>query len=136
MRQELHDKFNIEFKSKYAKTHDAVYLNVLLGETAAGGGVQKTLNRQKKKYKEMLRVIHTTKKVEPHPFSVLPKVPVDVRESVRDALLDLGQSEKGQKLLAKIPMSKIGPANMDDYIILKSLGLDRYYVAPSNSENK
>ena len=136
MRQELHDKFNIEFKSKYAKTHDAVYLNVLLGEAAAGGGVQKTLNRQKNEYKQMLRVIHKTKEVEPHPFSVLPKVPVDVRERVRAALLDMGRSEKGQKLLVKIPISKIDPASMDDYLMLKSLGLNRLYVAPSDSENK
>ena len=136
IRQELHEKFNIEFKAKYTKTHDAVYLNVLLGETAAGGGVQKTLNSQKKKYREMLRVIHKTTEVEPHPFSVLPNVPEDVRERVRDALLDMGQSEKGRKLLAKIPISKIGPASMDDYLILKTMGLDRYYVVPSNSENK
>lgn len=41
MRQELTDNYGLHFSSRYVKTHDSVYLNVLLGEAAAGGGVQK-----------------------------------------------------------------------------------------------
>jgi phosphonate transport system substrate-binding protein len=131
MRQELHDHFGIKFNSKYVKTHDSVYLNVLLGEADAGGGVQKTLNRQKDQYKKQLRVIHKTKEVEPHPFVVLPEVPVEIRNRIRDALLDIGQSKEGRKLLAKIPMKKIGLADMNDYSPLKSMGLKRFYVSPN-----
>ncbi len=130
IRQELHDKFDIKFKSQYVKTHDSVYLNVLLGKVAAGGGVQKTLNNQKDQYQEMLRVIHKTKAVEPHPFAALAEVPVEVRDRIRDALLEIGQSEKGQKLLARIPIKKIGSSSMDDYSPLKSMGLERFYVSP------
>lgn len=131
MRQELHDKFGIEFKTNYVKTHDSVYLNVLLGEASAGGGVQKTLNEQKKQYKDMLRVIYQTQKVAPHPLAVLPDVPVEIRDRVRDALLEIGQSKEGQELLSKIPMKKIGPASMQDYMPLKDIGLERFYVGPS-----
>ena len=131
MRQELHDKFGIEFKTNYVKTHDSVYLNVLLGEASAGGGVQKTLNEQKKQYKDMLRVIYQTQKVAPHPLAVLPDVPAEIRERVRDALLEIGQSKEGQELLSKIPMKKIGPASMQDYLPLKDIGLERFYVGPS-----
>ena len=131
MRQELHDKFGIEFKTNYVKTHDSVYLNVLLGEASAGGGVQKTLNEQKKQYKDMLRVIYQTQKVAPHPLAVLPDVPAEIRERVRDALLEIGQSKEGQELLSKIPMKKIGPASMQDYLPLKDMGLKRFYVGPS-----
>ena len=131
MRQELHDKFGIEFKTNYVKTHDSVYLNVLLGEASAGGGVQKTLNEQKKQYKDMLRVIYQTQKVAPHPLAVLPDVPVEVRDRVRDALLEIGQSKEGQELLSKIPMNKIGPASMQDYLPLKHIGLERFYIGPS-----
>ena len=131
MRQELHDKFGIEFKTNYVKTHDSVYLNVLLGEASAGGGVQKTLNEQKKQYKDMLRVIYQTQKVAPHPLAVLPDVPVEIRDRVRDALLEIGQSKEGQELLSKIPMNKIGPASMQDYMPLKDIGLERFYVGPS-----
>lgn len=132
MRQELHDKFGIKFKSNFVKTHDSVYLNVLLDEASAGGGVQKTLNRQKNQYKEMLRVIHKTQEVAPHPIAVLPDVPVEIRDRIHDALLKMGQSKEGRKLLSKIPMKKIGPASMDDYLPLKDLGLERFYVSPSN----
>ena len=131
MRQELHDKFGIEFKTNYVKTHDSVYLNVLLGEASAGGGVQKTLNEQKKQYKDKLRVIYQTQKVAPHPLAVLPDVPVEVRDRVRDVLLEIGQSKEGQELLSKIPMNKIGPASMQDYMPLKDIGLERFYVGPS-----
>ena len=130
MRQELHDLFNISVKPRYVKTHDSVYLNVLLGETAAGGGVQKTLNRQKPEYKNSLRVIHTTKKVPPHPLAALPSVPEEVRTAVHKAMLKLGESEQGKKLLSKIPMKQIGPATMNDYQPLKRIGLERFYVAP------
>ena len=131
MRQELHDKFGIEFKTNYVKTHDSVYLHVLLGEASAGGGVQKTLNSQKNEYQEMLRVIHRTEEVAPHPFAALPEVPVVVRDSVRDALLEMGQSEEGQELLSNIPMKSIGSANLNDYSPLKSMGLERFYVPPA-----
>ena len=98
IRKDLQDDFDINFQPQYVKTHDSVYLNVLLGEVSAGGGVQKTLNRQKPQYKEMLRVIHTTQKVEPHPLAVLPETPEEVRTRVQDALLEIGQSVEGKKL--------------------------------------
>jgi phosphonate transport system substrate-binding protein len=130
MRQELHDKFDIEFKSNYVKTHDSVYLNVILGEASAGGGVQESLNAQKLQYKDMLRVIHKTQGVEPHPIAVLAKIPVEVRDRIRDVLLEMGQSKEGKELLSKIPMNRIGPASMDDYLPLKEMNLKRFYVAP------
>jgi len=130
IRQELHDEFGIRFESIFVKTHDSVYLNVLLNEVSAGGGVQRTLDQQKDQYKKMLRVIHKTKEVEPHPFVVLPDVPVEVQNRVRDALLEMGQLKEGKALLSKIPIGKIGPASMDDYLPLKLMRLERFYSDP------
>lgn len=131
MRQELHDKFGIKFNASFVKTHDSVYLNVLLNEVAAGGGVQKTLDRQKKQYKEMLQVIHKTQEVAPHPLAALPGVPDEARRRVQDALLKMGESEEGKALLSRIPIKRIGPASLDDYLPLKDMGLERFFVAPS-----
>ena len=128
MRQELNDIFHIKIKPKYVKTHDSVYLNVLLKEAAAGGGVQKTLNRQKESYRSALTIIHRTKDVAPHPFAVHPRVPDKVRRSVREALLKLGKSANGSALLSKIPMKKIGKSSMNDYLPLNKMGLERFYV--------
>jgi len=127
IRQELQDKFGVTVKPKFVKTHDSVYLNVLLGETVAGGGVQKTLLRQKKEYRDNLKVIHTTEKVAPHPFAALPSVPPAIRERVQEAFLSMGQEESGRLLLEKIPMKKIGTASLEDYKPLLQMGLERYY---------
>lgn len=130
MRQELHDKFGVTVKPKYVKTHDSVYLNVLLGEAAAGGGVQKTLQRQKEEYQENLHVIHTTTKVSPHPFAALQSVPLEIRQRVQEALLAMGQDERGRLLLEKIPIRKIGIASLNDYSPLLQMGLERFYKQP------
>jgi len=128
MRQELNDIFKIKILPRYVKTHDSVYLNVLLGEAIAGGGVQKTLNRQRPEFKEALKIIHKTKPVAPHPLSVHPRVPEEVSKVVKSAFLKLSQTLEGKNLLAKIPMKKVGEASMDDYMPLKDLGLERFFV--------
>lgn len=130
MRAELNDKFDIKFKSRYVKTHDSVYLHVLLGEAAAGGGVQKTLNNQKPEFREHLKVIYTTEKVSPHPVVVHPDIPETVRRNVVTAFLDMAQTENGKLLLEKVPMSKIGKAELSDYEQLQSMGLERFYISP------
>nr|WP_319494863.1 phosphate/phosphite/phosphonate ABC transporter substrate-binding protein [uncultured Desulfobacter sp.] len=127
IRQELQDIFGVTVNPKFVKTHDSVYLNVLLGETVAGGGVQKTLQRQKKEYRDNLKVIHTTQKVAPHPFAALPSVPPEIRKRVQEAFLSMGQEEDTKVLLEKIPIKKIGKASLDDYKPLLDMGLERYY---------
>jgi phosphonate transport system substrate-binding protein len=128
MRQELVDDFGLNFTPRYVKTHDSVYLNVLLSETAAGGGVQKTLNQQKPQIRDNLTVIHQTRKVAPHPFASHPRVPPEVVEQVVKAFLKLGQSKDGKAMLAAIPMKQPGRARLADYANLEAMGLDRFHV--------
>lgn len=130
MRQELQDTFGVTVKPKYVKTHDSVYLNVLLGEAAAGGGVMETLRAQKQEYQDNLEIIHTTTKVAPHPFAALPSVPPEIRYKVQEAFLSLGQDENGRLLLEKIQIRKIGAASLDDYKPLMEMGLERFYKQP------
>lgn len=126
MRQELHDDFNIAITPVYVKTHDSVYLNVLLDKTKAGGGVQKTLSRQPKQYQDALRVIHKTRKVSPHPIAANPKVEEKVRQAIQKAFLKMAKTE----LLSKVPIKKVGIATMEDYDVLNKMNLDRFYVKP------
>ena len=130
MRQELFDLFGVKTKPHYVKTHDSVYLNVLLGETVAGGGVQKTLNRQNPEYKGALKVIHKTKKVSPHPFAVLPSVPVKMQQAVQDAFLTMGENDQDKALLKKIPIKQVGVAAIKDYEPLRTMGLERFAAPP------
>ena len=128
MRQELSEVFGISFTPSYVKSHDSVYLNVLLGSASAGGGVQKTFDRQDKNIRDNLRILHKTKAVAPHPIAVHPRVPDEVRQKFTNAMLQLSQSAQGKSLFAKIPIKELGEATLEDYQELTTMNLDKYYV--------
>lgn len=128
-RAEFDRKFNIKVNELYVKSHSSVYLNVLLGKTAAGGGVQKTLSQQPEKIRDNLRILYQTSAVPTHPLTAHPRVSSSVREKVKAAFLKLGNSEKGKALLNKIPVKKIVPTSIEDYQPLKEMGLDKYYIS-------
>ncbi len=127
IKQELEDIFKIEVHSSYAKTHDSVYLNVLLGNAVAGGGVQQTFDRQLKEYRKGLKIIHKTKGVPSHPFAVHPAVPEDVATAVQDAFLKLGETSAGRDILATVPILEVGVSTTSEYSTLERLGLERFY---------
>ncbi len=127
-RAEFDRTFNIKVNELYVKSHSSVYLNVLLGKAAAGGGVKKTLSLEPDEIRNQLRVLYETAKVPPHPLTVHPRVDTSIQEKVSAAFLELGNTEEGQKLLNNIPMKKIGKATIKDYDSLKSMGLDKYYM--------
>jgi len=126
IRQELKDNFSIDIEPVYVKTHDSVYLNVLLKRTAAGGGVQKTLNRQKQDIKNSLKVIYRTKSVPSHPIAVHPRVSTNEARLVQNAFIMISNDDLGKSLLNKIPMTKVGITEYKDYEVLKQMNLERF----------
>lgn len=128
MRAELANVHGLNIKPNYVKTHSSTYLNVMLGQAKAGGGVMKTLNKQAKNIKDALRIIYKTQKVSPHPIALHPRVSKDVRMKITKALLTLDSSKQGRAMLSKIPMKKIGRANMSDYKALESMGLEKFVI--------
>ncbi|WP_299874773.1 phosphate/phosphite/phosphonate ABC transporter substrate-binding protein [uncultured Cocleimonas sp.] len=127
-RTEFATKFMIKPEYKYVKSHSSVYLNVLLGQAEAGGGVQKTFSQQKPEVKDNLRILYETTKVAPHPVAVHPRVSAEVSQQVQDAFLKMAASEKDMKLLQKIPMKQLGVAELKDYDELLEMGLESFYV--------
>ncbi|MEJ2394345.1 MAG: phosphate/phosphite/phosphonate ABC transporter substrate-binding protein [Candidatus Thiodiazotropha sp.] len=127
IRAELATLYNTKVIPHYVQTHTSVYLHVALGMTSAGGGVLSTLQSQKPDIRQKLRILYETQAVKPHPISVHPRVPEAHRKLVLKALLEISQSEKGAELLAKIPMRKMVPASLEDYMPLDKLGLDAFY---------
>ncbi|UCC55453.1 MAG: phosphate/phosphite/phosphonate ABC transporter substrate-binding protein [Gammaproteobacteria bacterium] len=120
--------FGISIVPRYVQSHSSVYLNVALGETAAGGGVQKTLGQQPAEVRDTLRVLYRTRETAPHPLVAHPRVPERVRNAVRDGLLAIGATEEGRRLLEPIPIDRIGIATMADYRPMEAWGLDALYV--------
>ncbi len=128
LRSELQRDHGITFEPVYTSTHSSVYLNVVLGEAMAGGGVMSTLRHQGDEIQSRLRVLHETRHVPPHPVVAHPRVPKEDRERVRAALLDMAQSEQGRSLLANIPIKNPVSADVRDYQVFKAWGLEDYYI--------
>ncbi len=128
MRANLTNDYKVKFKPIYVKTHSSVYLNVVVKQTSAGGGVQKTLNQQRDNIKGALKILHKTPSVAPHPLAAHPRVSAEVREQIKNTFLALGENVIGRSLLAKVPMKKIGEAKMSDYTPLKKFNLEKFYV--------
>ncbi len=118
----------ITVQARYVKTHTSVYLNVALGQTDAGGGVQHTLVDQPIQVREKLRIIDRTIEVASHPLMASRRISPDVREKVRAALLALGETADGRAMLSRINIDKVGLATPADYEALKKMGLHKVYV--------
>ena len=127
-RSELSRKFGIKIEEKYVRSHSSVYLNVALGLTAAGGGVQKTLSQQPEKIRDQLRIINKTQEVPPHPITAHKRIPLKIREKVTKVLLDIAASPEGVALLRKVPINVIGKSTIKDYSMLRDMGLAEFYV--------
>jgi phosphonate transport system substrate-binding protein len=128
IRAELARKFKIRFKPIYVKSHTATYLSVVQGLTAAGGGVQKTLDEQKDSVRDQLRIVHTTRPFLTHPVAAHPRVPRDVREAVREAFLAMAANPETARLLKDIPMAQAVATSARDYEPLRELGLREFFV--------
>lgn len=127
-RTQFGEVYKINIEPNYVLSHSSVYLNVVTGQTVAGGGIQKTLLAQPDNIRDALKVIYKTPQVAPHPVAVHARVDNETRDKVRNAFLQLGTTPEDSKLLAEIPMKQIGRATLEDYEPLKQMGLDKYYV--------
>lgn len=129
MRADLERIYHITVKPLYVKTHSSVYLHVVKGLAAAGGGVEKTLQEQDQAVRDSLRVIYTTRSMPSHPIVVHRRVPKEHREKVRRALLEMGNTPEGRELLSKVPIKQIIATSLDDYKELFGWGLESYWDA-------
>lgn len=128
MRADLIGLFGLELFPRYVQTHSSVYLNVALGQTAAGGGVRSTFLQQPAEVRERLRIVYETRGMPPHPLSAHPRVPLAHRDALQQAWLQLAATERGRQLMARIPMASPVAASLDEYRPLQEWGLDRYYI--------
>lgn len=128
IRAALSDKFKLDYHPNYVKSHSSVYLNVLMGLAAAGGGVQKTLDQQPQQVRDGLEVLYRANAIPSHPFAAHPRVPEKIQLAVQKALLEFSKTGRGQKILAQVPAKQLGVARYEDYEPISKLGLERFYV--------
>lgn len=115
---DIKEKYDVTVNHNYVHSHDSVYLNVAMGLFDVGGGVQKTLMRQPDNIKDRLRVLYETEGVAAHPIIVHKRVPEDITARVMGAFMALAETEKGQAMLAKVPVKRLGHAVEKDYLFL------------------
>lgn len=132
LRADLENLFQAHVRTVNVRTHSAVYMNVLTGVVEAGGGVEKTLQEQSQNVQNGLRILYTTRDIPSHPIAVHPRVPLEVRERVRNALLEMAATPQGAALFDKVPITKMIPTSIADYVVMKGWGLDRYWVDESH----
>ncbi|MFU8764638.1 MAG: phosphate/phosphite/phosphonate ABC transporter substrate-binding protein [Haliea sp.] len=128
MRADLKFLHGIDITPVYVDTHTSVYLNVVLGTTAAGGGILSTLNEQAPIVREQLRILYSTRASSPHPISAHPRVDPAVVARVTDALLAMAGDAESQALLERIPINGIGRATLAEYLVLRDWGLRDFYA--------
>lgn len=127
MRALLQEREQIRFQARYLAGHGNVYRHTILGEVAAGAGVNVTLARERAQTRNELRIIYETPGAAPHPLSAHPRVSETLRAALTEALLKLANSDNGRRILAGIEMTN--PVRADyarDYAPLEKLNLHRY----------
>lgn len=127
-RAEFARRFGIGVRPVYVKSHTSAYMNALLGEAEAAGGVKATLDAQTADVRDGLRILHETERHAPHPLAVHPRIAREVAERLAAALLEFESDAAGRGLLAGIPVKRLGPATDADYEPLRRLGLEAFYV--------
>jgi phosphonate transport system substrate-binding protein len=127
-RADLERLFGAKVKPLVVNSHSSVYINVANGLADAGGGVEKTLQQQDQSLQDLLRILYVTREMPSHPVAAHNRVPVEARERLKRAFLELAASESGKALLAAVPMTEVVPTSFQDYLPMRSWGLDRYWV--------
>lgn len=127
VRSSLEQVYHVQVSPLYVKTHSSVYLHVAKGLAAAGGGVEKTLQEQDELLRAQLRVIYTTRSCPSHPIAAHPRVSPEVRDKVRKALLALGETAEGKKMLNEVPIEQLIPVKYEDYASMRNWGLEKYW---------
>ncbi len=126
IRAELAERYGVRIVPRYVHTHDSVYLNVVLGETAAGGTQQKTLAQMRPEIRDQLRVLYRTRDIPAHPISAHPRVPEVDRERMRSGILALWADPQSRPLLEAVPFKALGSTGPEDYEPIRRMGLQRF----------
>lgn len=122
-------QLKIAISPNYVKTHSNVYRGVLIGEAAAGGGVNKTLEIEPEEARKKLRVLYESPGYRSHPIIASAKLPRSVRERIQQSFLELAKSESGKALLNGVQLKEpVTVTYQADYRPLERLNLDKLVV--------
>jgi phosphonate transport system substrate-binding protein len=134
MKAELKAQFGVNVHPVYVTTVSNVLLHVAKGMVDAGGVPDKTLPLADPAVRERLEILHTTRAIPGHPLAAHPRVPAEVREQVRAAMLALAATAEGKALLLRVPIKELAPATLAEYAFLGTLGLEEWFDPTSSGD--
>lgn len=105
----------------FVVSHDSVYYGVVNRLFAGGGGAPETLDRLDPAARAQLRVLWTSTEYTPHAFAVHARVPADVAEAVRQALIETSRDPHGKQLLAATGLQDLVAVNDKEYESVRQL---------------
>lgn len=115
---------DIDFRSHFVSSHDAVYLSVAAGRFVAGGGIIRTFEALPECTREQLRVLWVSPGFTPHAIVVNPRVPRASREALTSALIEMGNQPVGRDLLAPLRITGFVAALDSDWDDVRDLGIE------------
>lgn len=122
-------QLKINIKPLYVKTHSNVYRSIMIGDAAAGGGVNKTLESEPEDIQGKLRVLYESPGYRSHPVVVNSKLSQELQERIQQSFIAIAKSEEGRKLLASVQLNEpIIVTYQKDYAPLDKLGLDKLVI--------
>jgi len=122
-------KSYIPIQPVFVRNHGNVYRAVILGDVAAGGGVNATYLRERPEIRERLRILYVSPGYKPHPFAAHPRIPVALDQAVTEAFMQMNQDSASRALLEGIQIPEPTPVSYrQDYQPLEQLDLDRFVV--------
>ncbi len=126
MRQVLSQQtVRLNLKQLFAGSSSNVYKSVLLGKSAAGAVLDVDFDAQPEDVKAQLTPLVRTPKMAPHPISAHPRVPKQLQQALEAAVIKMGSTAEGKKLLRAVQLSDPVPADYArDYKVLEKMDYD------------
>ncbi len=119
-------KAPLSFSREYAGSTRNVIKNVILGKSDAGAVFIPELERELEENREQLRSVIVTQKVAPHPLSAHPRVPRELREQIKKAVLKIASTKEGAEQFKTIRMTAPVVADYErDYKPLEVMDVKR-----------
>jgi phosphonate transport system substrate-binding protein len=134
VRAELKERFRVEVEPVYVKTVSNVALHVVKGLVDAGGLSEKGFGLLDPAVRDRLRIVHRTRPLVSHAVVAHPRVPVEVRDAVRAALLEFAATGPGRVAFGRVPMKEPMAATIAEYEAVATLGLEAWFEPASTLE--
>ena len=116
-------KFNIRIK--YVATHQDVYLAVANNLYGVGAGEEQTFNILSNDIKSKLKIIWTSDSFSPHAFAASSRIPYDVIENVKNAMVNMIDSDENRMILNSIKFyNGFETATDSDWNDIRKLGIN------------